>query len=452
MKMYFKLRTGTVNKSSGLSPVLFFYTHNSPYIRLGTGVEADIDSFDGNSKTFEYVKGDSESNKRLKIMWIAIENIIEDYQHPRRTLPLDDQYPSGKGLKELYIKKDVEQEDKDQLIPLFKDFVKTLTHLTYTKIFYTIINDIETMYPKGLRLSELDDHILDEIKNNWIQMERKVGGRSKKPEKGVKLNNTTIVKRWQCLKRFLEYIDSKIAVNQAYKSYKLNLKRPKEDENIVLLKKEEYNVINTFDLNPFLKKHPNIEYVRNLYVLSCETALRFSDVKRIDSSHIKFVDNIDRVMIKQIKTRVISCVPVSDSAKNIILWMEQNKMTERSGFKLSEQKIRDNLKLLFELVLPEMEKLNIQSYWEPTEFVRHKGSNEIKLKHRGLEKGQPYKKYELLNFHSSRKYFCTSKLAEGHLFKNVMKWSSHTSMQSFSRYLEKGINEVEEWNKREQHS
>ena len=450
MKKYFKLRTGTKHKS-GLVPVLFFYTHNSPYIRLSTGVEADPDpkNFDGYSKTFEFIKGDPESNNKLRTMWLKIEDILEDYRHPRRTLPLQDQYPSGEKLKALYLNVQPNEEDKDQLIPLFKEYIETLTHLKYIKVFYTVVHDLEYMYPNGIRLSELNDATLLEIKTNWIKMDRKVGGRTKKPDKGVKLNNSTIVKRWRCLSRFLKYIDNKTQVNKAYKSFKLNLSLPKEDENIVLLKQAEYDVIRTFDLTSFMQKHQYIEYVRQLYVLSCETALRLSDVRRVNASHMKFHDKMERIMIKQIKTKTVSCVPTSDDAKRIINWLEQNKFTERAGFKLSEQKIRDNLKFLFTAVLPEMERLNIQSYWEETEFVRHKGTDLYSNKHRGKEKGLPYKKFELLNFHSSRKFFCTSKLANGHIFKNVMKWSSHTSIQSFNRYLEKGINEVAEWNKRE---
>lgn len=450
MKKYFKLRTGTKHKS-GLVPVLFFYTHNSPYIRLSTGVEADSDpkNFDGYSKTFEYIKGDPESNSKLRTMWLKIEDILEDYRHPRRTLPLQDQYPSGEKLKALYLNVQPNEEDKDQLIPLFKDYIETLTHLVYKKIFYTVVHDLENMFPKGVRLVDLNDVVLREIKDNWIFMDRKVGGRSKKPDKGVKLNNSTIVKRWRILKRFLNYIDKKASVNQAYKSFELNLKQPKEDENIVLLEKEEYDVIRTFDLTPYLAKLQNIEYVRKLYVLSCESALRLSDVKRINSSHLKISEGMERIMIKQLKTKTVSCVPVSDYAKEIINWLEQYRLTERAGFKLSEQKIRDNLKVLFAAVLPEMEKLSIKSYTEDTDFVRHKGTDVISNKHRGKDSGQPYKKYELLNFHSSRKYFCTSKLENGHIYKNVMKWSSHTSMASFNRYLKKGINEVDEWNKRE---
>lgn len=385
-------------------------------------------------------------------MWLRIEDILEDYRHPRRTLPLQDQYPSGEKLKALYLNMEPNEEDKDQVIPLFKDYIETLTHLVYKKIFYTVIHDLENMFPKGIRLIELNDIVLQEIKDNWILMDRKVGGRSKKPDKGVKLNNSTIVKRWRILIRFLKYIDKKTPVNPAYKSFELHLKQPKEDENIVLLEREEYDVIRTYNLDSFLPKHKYIDYVRKLYVLSCESALRLSDVKRINSSHIKVSEGMERIMIKQLKTKTVSCVPVSDYAKEIINWLEQNSFTERAGFKLSEQKIRDNLKVLFAAVLPEMEKLNIKSYTEDTDFVRHKGAEVINKKHRGKDSGLPYKKYELLNFHSSRKYFCTSKLENGHIYKNVMKWSSHTSMASFNRYLKKGINEVEEWNKKERNT
>lgn len=450
MRKYFKLRTGTKHKS-GLVPVLFFYTHNSPYVRLSTGVETDCEpkNFDGASKTFEYIKGDSESNMKLRTMWLKVEDIIEDYRHPRRTLPIKDQYPSGDKLKALYLNVEPDKQEKDQVIPLFKDYIGTLTQLVYNKIFFTVVHDLEQMFPKGIRLGDLNEDVLKKIKEYWVSTDRKVGGKNKVPDKGVKLNNSTIVKRWRCLKRFLNYADKKMTVHQAYKSFELNLKQPKEDENIVLLTKEEYDVIKTFDLRPYLAKHKYIEYVRNLYVLSCETALRLSDVKRINSSHLKFFEEMERVMIKQIKTRTTSCVPASKLAKEIIYWLEQNGFTEKAGFKLSEQKIRDNLKALFAIVLPEMERLKIKSYMDETDFVRHKGTDIINKKHRGKDSGLPYKKYELLNFHSSRKYFCTSKLENGHIYKNVMKWSSHTSMASFNRYLKKGINEVDEWNKRE---
>ncbi|MEJ5994963.1 site-specific integrase [Pedobacter sp. Du54] len=216
------------------------------------------------------------------------------------------------------------------------------------------------------------------------------------------LNNTTIAKALSTLKTFLSYARRQgIKVNESYRDFTIK----KEKLEVIALEQSELNSI--LDLN--LEGNNRLDKARDIFVFSCATGLRYSDVAQLKWEHIK--NNIITLTVKKTKTELT--IPLNSiSAAILSKYKNQHKPLPT----ISNQNLNYNIKDLCKLA----------GITSPIEIVRFNGKKRNVV---------VYPKYELIHFHTGRKTFVTLSLEKGMSAEEVMEISGHSDYRSFKRYV-----------------
>lgn len=217
------------------------------------------------------------------------------------------------------------------------------------------------------------------------------------------LYNISIAKQLSTLKTFLGYATFKgIKVNPGYKTFRIK----REKLEVIALNQKEFDALYTLDL----KKNKRLDQVRDIFLFSCVTGYRYSDLRQLRREHIKK----DEIRLTTTKTKEPLVVPLTRISREIL---EKYKEMISPIPMISNQKLNKYVKELCELA-----KIN-----DPVEIIRFKGAK----RHATL-----HPKHELISAHTGRKTFVTLSLFKGIPAEVVMKITGHSDYKSFKRYVE----------------
>jgi integrase/uncharacterized protein YeaC (DUF1315 family) len=232
------------------------------------------------------------------------------------------------------------------------------------------------------------------------------------------LSNTTVAKQLSTVKTFIGYAKRhKIPVGDEHKNYKID----RDELEVIALTAVEFERLFYMDLSHDLR----LAKVRDAFCFSCATGLRYSDLKQLNSTHIKR----DEIQLTSQKTEQILRIPLNPYSKAIL---DRYKDCPTPIPVISNAKM--NQRLNGKDVYDEKGKLvkhypglcELAGISDPVEIVRYRGTKrEAKI----------YPKYELITCHVGRKTFCTLSLEKGMTAEEVMAISGHKSYKSFSRYI-----------------
>jgi integrase len=216
------------------------------------------------------------------------------------------------------------------------------------------------------------------------------------------LNNITIAKALSTLKTFLTYAKERgIKVNDSYKDFTIK----KEKLEVIALEQDEFDSL----LHLELSGNKHLDKVRDIFLFSCATGFRFSDVEQLGREHIS--NNMITLTIKKTKTKLT--VPLNVISAAIL---DKYRDLHRPLPMMTNQVINRSLKDLCELA----------GIIQPIEIVRFHGAKRVAV---------TFPKYELVSYHTGRKTFCTLSLEKGMSAEEVMKISGHEDYKSFQRYI-----------------
>lgn len=159
-----------------------------------------------------------------------------------------------------------------------------------------------------------------------------------------------------------------------------------------------------------LSESPTLELARDVFLVGCYTALRFSDYSRIKPEHIKDSQNgkfID-IITKKTSERVI--IPIRPELETIL-----NKYSNRLP-KTYEQKINSRIKNVSELA----------GIDEAIETERIKG---------GLTVKKTVLKYELIKTHTARRTGATLMYLSDIPLTDIMKITGHKTIKNLEKYI-----------------
>ncbi|ANH81742.1 hypothetical protein A8C56_12805 [Niabella ginsenosidivorans] len=217
------------------------------------------------------------------------------------------------------------------------------------------------------------------------------------------MNNITAAKLLSTAKTLITYADFKeITVNQHYK--KFTPERDSDLEVISLTRKEFTQLIN-FDL----KGNTRLENIRDVFLFSCATGLRYSDLAQLAWHQIEE----DSIRQRSVKRKRLVDIPLNHISLRIL--------AKYAGLPkplpvISNQKSNNALHDLFRET-----KLNTN-----IEIIRYKGAERI---------AAVFPKHELISMYSGRKTFATLSIGEGKTIPEVMAWGGWTDYRSFKRYV-----------------
>lgn len=217
------------------------------------------------------------------------------------------------------------------------------------------------------------------------------------------INNITIAKQLSTLKTFMSYARRRgIKIHEGYKDFSLK----KERLEVIALTQKEFDALYAFDVSA----NSRLSQVKDIFLFSCVTGYRFSDLLQLKREHIK--QNEIKLTIR--KTKEPSTVPLTRISREILKKYEERVLPLPM---ISNQKFNKYVKELCELA-----GIN-----DPVEIVRYRGA---------VRDSKIYPKHELVSAHTGRKTFVTLSLAKGIPAEVVMKITGHSDYKSFKRYVQ----------------
>ncbi|WP_346239401.1 phage integrase SAM-like domain-containing protein [Niabella insulamsoli] len=247
-----------------------------------------------------------------------------------------------------------------------------------------------------------------------------------------KFNNSTTSKHFSNLKKMLRIAiaeDNKLEVNQAFRDYTPKiLSRTASEPDVIVLEQDEFNSILNLDLSDYSKSVPlvkkeagkdvikqisfkTLDKVKNLFIFSCSTGFRYSDMMDLKWEHIQD-DWIIKKQVKGGKTSKIE-VPLNPISRHILSIYEG--MTTPLPT-ISNQKANDYVKLIGDLA-----------------GIKQKVEINTKVGATIATEMQP--KCNLMSMHMGRRVFISLTLEKGVGMQDVMSLSNHKKFASFKRYF-----------------
>jgi integrase len=166
-----------------------------------------------------------------------------------------------------------------------------------TKYHYELFRKQLKEYKSKINLEEINTKFIDDF-IYYLKMEKKVG-------------NSGIGTRIKCFSAVLnKFVIDKIITENPCK----HVKRPKENSNCVFLNPDELKKVVNADLKMGNLTN-GLELTRILFLFSCYSGLRYSDVVNLKKENI--IDN-KKIVIKMIKTKSNLEVFLNSSSKKIL--------------------------------------------------------------------------------------------------------------------------------------
>jgi integrase len=284
--------------------------------------------------------------------------------------------------------------------PAFDEFVKEegklndWTPSTYTK-FDAVRNHLMGFDP-AISLDTFDDIRL----TDYVAYLRET----------KQMRNSTIGKQIGFVKWFLRWAFRKGYLNsRAFDGFKPKLKTTQK--KVIFLTWDELTQLRSYEIPPH-KQY--LDRVRDVFLFSCFTGLRYSDVANLRRSDV----SDSHISITTVKTADSLTIELNDHSRAILdkyadIHFEGDKVLPV----ISNQKMNDYLKELCKLA--EID--------EPVRETYYRGNERI---------DEVTPKYELIGTHAGRRTFICNALALGIPAQVVMKWTGHSDYKAMKPYID----------------
>ena len=229
---------------------------------------------------------------------------------------------------------------------------------------------------------------------------------------------------------FLEYLQTKLYTDNTCGKYIANIKKflntateegvntkldyqskrfakPFEETEKMYLTETE--LLKLYELD--LTKNKRLQTVRDLFLIGCYTALRYSDYSNIKPENIYTTDKGIFLNIKTFKTGKTVIIPLHWIVKNIL-----DKYHNELPRSITNQKTNDYLKELGELA----------GIYDKVNISQNKGGVRVDITNL---------KYELITTHTARRSGATNMYLTGIPVQSIMKLTGHKTEKVFMSYL-----------------
>lgn len=388
-------------------PIRMRVIYGGNRIEFSTGYRIDESKWDAekqrvkNGCTNKLKQSSSEINSDLLKYYTDIQNIFKEFE-------VKDISPTPEQLKAAFIKRNKTNNSEEtasekptaSFMIIFDEFLKECgkqnnwTESTYEK--FAAVKTHLTNFNSNLTFEMLDEFALTDYVDYL---------RDKK-----NLRNSTIGKQIGFLKWFLRWAFKKgHHNNNAFESFKPKLKNTQK--KVIFLTWDELNKLRDYKI-PTNKQH--LERIRDVFLFTCFTGLRYSDVYNLKTSDIK--DN--HIEVTTVKTADSLIIELNNHSKSILdkykeVHFENNKVLPV----ITNQKMNEYLKELAELA-----EIN-----EPIRETYYKGNQRI---------DEVTPKHDLLGTHAGRRTFICNALSLGIPPQVVMKWTGHSDYKAMKPYID----------------
>lgn len=227
----------------------------------------------------------------------------------------------------------------------------------------------------------------------------------------LEMRNSTIKKQVSCfLKWFLRWSYRKrYHKNNAFEQFKPSLKTTQK--KVIFLTWDELNKLKNFNIP---KSKSYLERVRDVFLFTCFTGLRHSDVYNLKRSDIKD----SHIEVTTVKTADSLIIELNDHSHLILdKYKDVHFANDKALPVISNQKMNDYLKELCE----------IAGINEPVRETYYFGNQRI---------DEVTPKYALIGTHAGRRTFICNALSLGIPAQVVMKWTGHSDYKAMKPYID----------------
>ncbi len=321
------------------------------------------------------------------ILTYATDNIIEPtVEYVLLELSKNKEYETLTTRTDLFLQLDKYIEEKKTKVvnDVIKDYNSLKKHLTDFKE-----HSSQPITFRNLNIVFYNEFV-DYLSYTAIQKDGTVG-----------LKNNTIGKQIKNLKAFVrDRITKKVIPSIDLKPFKTI----REEVDHIYLTEKELGTI--YDLD--LAGRPDLEQIRDLFIVGCYTGLRYSDLSTLTSANIDLISGMIQTTQKKVHKSVT--IPIIDYVPDIL---------NKYNLKLPKINLDDFNKGLKDIG-------GLAGLKQQHEIVYKKGIKQIK---------EVYMKYELMSSHTCRRSFCTNMYLAGFPAEELMKISGHKSVKAFLTYI-----------------
>jgi integrase len=283
----------------------------------------------------------------------------------------------------------------------FTDYLKTyirafeignLAQERTAQKYQTLLNNIQEFKPGAIPFNSIDI----KFKKEFIEW---------RYENSKAKSQNTINKDFGCIKNVLKQAYNEgLHTNTIFRDEGFSVKTVKT--SIFALSEYEVNKLHEYDFS----NNKRLERVRDWFLISCWSALRWSDFSSISPEHI-IKDGVDYFLRKKtIKTGELVFIPIDKRLFN---------MLEKYGFKsidISNQKFNDYIKEVFEVA-------------GITDNII------LDTNYKGVDKEVTKRKCDVVSAHDGRRTWATINYLNGYPIGLLMQVTGHTMESTFLSYV-----------------
>lgn len=330
----------------------------------------------------------SDLNKHLNELENKIKATYEDLIKAKVS-------PTPQLLRK-YLEREIsilKQNDEVLLIPFIKNLIETTNKKVNTiKNYQQALRKLEDFENEKNLILKFQDIDLN-FYNSFFLYCSQIG-----------LGVNTIGSHIKNLKVFMnEALDRKLHQNLEYKNRKF--KTIEEESENIYLSLSEIDTLIELDLSD----NSRLSKVRDLFIISCFTGLRYSDLIQLGNQSL--IDNRTKIKVKTEKTGEMVIIPLNKKVIEIL-----NKYNGFPEYVISNQKMNEYLK-----------ELGVKAKLDEDVYLSCTKNNKICV--------EPYKKHELITIHTGRRSFATNAFLKGVPTISIMKITGHRTEKAFMKYI-----------------
>ncbi len=390
-------------KAKGLTMIQLLFMFHSKRVRMTTGISCFVKDWNDKKQRlydrFEILNA-KEHNQHLNKLESSIILLLEDLKRKERVLSIVELKQS---IRENCFHDSINASQNlfwvnfDSFVKFKSGKVKEI--FDYDRALRKHLKAVELKLSRNVVFSDFHRHsdFLSKF-DNYLRHECP----NIKGDNGLAVN--TIGKQYKNLKVFLNWCFDE----QIIQPFSLrHLVTERVDIDTVYLSEQELKKIDELVLTG------SIDICRDLFLIGCETGLRFSDFRAIQPQQIKngMLEVRPKKTRNSTNTRIL--IPLSNRVKNIV-----NKYYPELP-SWPEKRLND-----FNVLIKKCAKLAQLN--EIHSIEKQTGGNTCKYE---------LQKWELISSHTCRRTFCTLKFLNGMPSHVIMKFSGHSTEKNFLKYL-----------------
>lgn len=302
MQNYFSvksvLRTDKV-QINGKCPLYYLVIFNSNNLKLSAKMSLPLSEWDKDKNCPKGV-GNAILKKKLQQEESKIYDILLE-------IDLSGKPMTSELIKEMYRGNNIQKD----FFYFFDDFCKKKFPALSegTQYQYLLFRKQLKEYKSNINLGEIDIKFIEDFLH-YLNTEKKIG-------------NSGIATR----RKHFSVVLNKLVLDKIIKENPCkNILKPKENVKTTFLTSKEIERIEKANLK-LLNKTKGLELTRSLFLFSCYTGLRYSDVINLKKENI--IDN-KKLVVRMKKTRSVVEIPLNDWALKILanLEIEEKKLND----------------------------------------------------------------------------------------------------------------------------